>query len=259
MCPRLPGRVRPEQGLRVVQLRGRRQNGIPIEGEHVFIATPHHRPLLRRGGTGGHRGEHIRRGRVAGESLGQTAREPLDLRPCLVFRRGEHQSVQHPRRGLRVTGAVEEGRGEALQRPGRVRGGRVALTGRGGARRARPPPVVMIRDHELTLRAGKCPGRGEPIEEHSALLRQGWPTREGQRAQVAGRLLDASLAQGHNGAAQPRDLRRRRRWIALQDLIKPLLRAREIVGLGGELRGLDQGEGRTRIRRELLRHLHPRI
>src|SRR5216684_3524049 len=130
---------------------------------------------------------------------------------------------------------------------------------RGGARRDRPPAVVLIRDQELALRAGKRPCRGEPIEEHSALLRQGRPTREGQRAQVADRFLGAPRAQGHNGAAQPGDLRLWRRRIALQHLIKPLLRAREIVGLGGELRGLDQGEGRTRIRWELLRHLPPRI
>src|SRR4029077_12549380 len=41
--------------------------------------------------------------------------------------------------------------------------------------------------------------------------------------------------------------------------IKPRLRAREIVSLGGELRGPDEGEGRTRIRWELLGHVYPRI
>jgi len=116
-----------------------------------------------------------------------------------------------------------------------------------------------MRDQELTLRPAKGPGRSEPIEKPSALLRQGRPTGESQHAQVADRVLGAPRAHGHNGAAQPRDLGLWRGRIFLQHLIKPLLRAREIVSLGSELRGPDEGEGRTPIRRELLCHPDPRI
>ena len=86
-------RVRPEQGFSEIQLRRRRQGGTPVEGKHVFVAASHDRPLLRGGGPGGNPEKHVGRGGVTGETVDEMAREPLDLRPCLVFRRGEHQSV----------------------------------------------------------------------------------------------------------------------------------------------------------------------
>jgi hypothetical protein len=93
LYPGLRRGVRPEQGFSEIQLRRRRQGDTPVERQRAFIAASRDRPLLRRGGTGCNPEEHVGGGGVTGVAVDEAAREPLDLRPCLVFRCGEHQSM----------------------------------------------------------------------------------------------------------------------------------------------------------------------